>query len=272
MGFLILFIAGLIIGTLGSLVGLGGGVFLVPALLFFGSYGIGILSGVTPQIAVGTSLFITIFTGLSSTLSYIKVNRVDYKSALLFLLGSGPGGLLGAWINQFMNFQSFSIYFGSFIIIISLLLTFQANIKPNQWKYKRITRVFIDSSGRKYTYSYSALLGVILAFFVGLCSGLFGIGGGSIMVPIMIMLFRFPPHIAIATSMFMIFLSSIVSSFAHVYLGNINWLFALILLPGAWFGGKLGAWLNQKLKGNTLIVLLRFILVIIGIRLIYQGM
>jgi len=102
-------------------------------------------------------------------------------------------------------------------------------------------------------------------------SGLFGIGGGSLMVPVMILLFAFPPHLAVATSMFLVFLSATVSSVSHISLGNVDWYYAMALIPGAWIGGQLGAAINRRLKSETVVMMLRVFLVIIGIRLIYQG-
>lgn len=84
MEYFILIILGLIAGTIGSLVGLGGGIVIVPSLLFLSGF-TGLFHHVTPQMAVGTSLFVIIFTGLSSTIAYMKYKTVDYKSGLLFL-------------------------------------------------------------------------------------------------------------------------------------------------------------------------------------------
>ncbi|MED3120922.1 sulfite exporter TauE/SafE family protein, partial [Bacillus thuringiensis] len=97
---------------------------------------------------------------------------------------------------------------------------------------------------------------------------LFGIGGGALLVPAMMLLFAFPAHIAVATSMFIVFLSAIVSSATHISLGNVSWIYALILIPGAWIGGKIGAYINTKLSGNAVINLLRITLIILGTRLI----
>lgn len=91
------------------------------------------------------------------------------------------------------------------------------------------------------------------------------------MVPTMILIFFFPPHVAVATSMFMILPTSILSSITHIALGNVNWLYAIALVPGAWIGAKVGVYLNTKLKSKTIVLLLRAILVIVGIQLIYEG-
>ncbi|MGO4888908.1 sulfite exporter TauE/SafE family protein [Anaerobacillus sp. MEB173] len=271
MEWLLLIVIGLVAGTLGSLMGLGGGIIVVPALMLLGSYTM-ILAGITPQVAVGTSLVIMIFTALSSTLAYIKQKKVDYKSGLLFFSGSGPGALFGVWLNKDIDANSFLVYFGIFIIIVSFILMVRKHLKPLKVSAKGVQRGYINENGEETIYGYQPVLAISISFIVGMCSGLFGIGGGSLMVPAMILLFGFPAHIAVATSMFMIFLSSIVSSISHISLGNVNWLYALALVPGAWYGGKLGAAINQRLKSDTVVNILRIFLIIIGIRLIWQGM
>jgi uncharacterized membrane protein YfcA len=268
---IILLIVGVIAGTIGSLVGLGGGIIVVPMLLSLGSY-ISTFDDVSPQVAVGTSLLVVIFTGLSSTLTYMKYKKVDYKSGLIFFIGSGPGGIIGAYVNKLFNTTSFSIWFGLFMILVSIILMVKDKLpQMKQRPGKKVIRSYIGDDGNEVSYSYHPVLGVLIAFTVGFISGLFGIGGGSLMVPAMILLFMFPPHIAVATSMFIIFLSATTSSITHIALGNINWLFAAVLIPGAWFGGRFGAIINTKLKGKTVVNLLRIVLIVAGIKLIYEG-
>ncbi|OEH93959.1 sulfite exporter TauE/SafE family protein [Bacillus solimangrovi] len=271
MIWVILFVIGLVAGILGSIVGLGGGIILVPALLFLGTYAEA-FHNITPQLAVGTSLLVIIFTGLASTLSYMKYKTIDYKSGLIFFIGSGPGSIIGAFVNNYLKVEQFQLYFGLLMIVLAIVLLFKDRLKPAKNKeIKGIVRHFKDLNGEEFVYGFRPLTGWSVAFVVGFLSGLFGIGGGSLMVPAMMLIFQFPPHVAVATSMFMITLSSIVSSITHITLGNIDWIFAAALIPGAWFGGRIGAVLNQKLKSNTVVILLRIILVIIGIRLIYQS-
>lgn len=271
MEWIILIVIGLAAGTIGAVVGLGGGIIIVPALIFF-STSTALLGEITPQVAVGTSSLIMIFTGLSSTLAYLKHKTVDYKSGLIFFIGSGPGTIVGAWANQWLDIKSFNIYFGIFIIFVSIVLMVRGKLKPlSLSNEKGIKRTFTDQNGDQYNYGYSPILSVVITFFVGFISGIFGIGGGSLMVPTMILLFMFPPHVAVATSMFMVFLSSITSSATHIGLGNVDWIYATALIPGAWIGAKLGAYINTRITSNTIVLILRMLLIVIGIRLIYQG-
>ncbi|WP_232725377.1 sulfite exporter TauE/SafE family protein [Bacillus sp. FJAT-44742] len=266
---IILLLIGLLAGVLASLVGIGGGLIIVPALLFLGTYTL-IIPEISPQLAVGTSMVVVLATGLSSTLAYMKQKKVDYKSGLYFFIGSGPGAVLGAYVNSFFDFEGFSIIFGFFILGISILLMLRHRLKPFPLK-QSIQREWESDTGETTLYGYSLKVAIPIAFFVGGVSGLFGIGGGTIMVPVMIMIFLFPPHVAVATSMFMIFLSAITGSITHVAMGNVEWLYVFLLTAGAWIGAKVGANLNQRLNSESIVFLLRLVLILVALRLIWEG-
>lgn len=165
----------------------------------------------------------------------MKHKRVDYKSGLILFIGSGPGGIIGSWANKFLNQDTFSLYFGIFLIFVSILLMLRDKLKPLSLSNMTvIKRSFTDNEGNTVHYQFPPLLAIFIAFIVGFISGLFGIGGGALLVPAMMLLFAFPAHIAVATSMFIVFLSAIVSSATHISLGNVSWIYALILIPGAY--------------------------------------
>ncbi|SIT91868.1 sulfite exporter TauE/SafE family protein [Edaphobacillus lindanitolerans] len=271
MEYVILAAAALLSGIVGALVGLGGGIILVPAALYFGIT-LGLVPGLTPQKIVGLSVIMMIFTGLSSTLSYMKSKTVDYRSGLIFFAGSVPGTILGAYVNKGLDLPSFNLYFGILLLILSTLLLVRKYLKPVRWFTDRgQKREYIDREGNRHVYGYPVPFALLLTFVVGFTSGLFGIGGGSIIVPAMILLFLFPPHLAVGTSMFMVFLSALVNSVSHITLGNVPWLYTLPVIPAAYIGAKAGAALNKRLNSELLVTALRFILLLMGIRSIYEG-
>jgi len=272
MEFILLAIIALFSGLIGSLVGLGGGIILVPATLFIG-LNLGMIPDMTPQKVVGLSVVMMIFTGLASTLSFMKSKTVDYKSGFIFFIGSIPGTMLGAWVNKGLDLPSFNLYFGILLIILATILLVRDRLKPVKWFVKNgVQQEFTDNEGNTFVYGYPIWFAIILTFGIGFASGLFGIGGGSMMVPAMIILFLFPPHVAVATSMFMVFLSSLVNSASHIYLGHVPWLYTIPVIPGAYIGAKIGAALNKRIKSDTLVVALRVILLLLGIRSIIEGL
>ncbi|MCG7336034.1 sulfite exporter TauE/SafE family protein [Sporosarcina sp. ACRSM] len=271
MEFVILAVIGLAAGIVGALVGLGGGIILVPATLFFG-INLGMIGGITPQSVVGLSVVMMIFTGLSSTLAYMKTKTIDYRSGFIFFAGSVPGTILGAYVNKGLDLPSFNLYFGILLIILSTLLLVRKYLKPVSWFVNHgKQRSFTDRTGENFVYGYPVWFALLLTFVVGFSSGLFGIGGGSIIVPAMILLFLFPPHVAVGTSMFMVLLSALVNSATHITLGNVPWLYTIPVVPAAYIGAKVGAYLNQKMKSETLVFALRITLLLLGIRSIIDG-
>lgn len=88
----------------------------------------------------------------------------------------------------------------------------------------------------------------------------------------MLVLFHFPPHIAVATSMFLVFLSSLVNAGSHITLGNIPWTEVLPVVVGGYIGGKLGAAANKKIQSKTLVIILRIVLLVMGIRSVMIGL
>src|SRR4051794_34492680 len=172
MEWIILVLIGLLASSLGSLIGMGGGIIVVPALLYLAT--LSTFSHLSPQVVVGTSLFTMIFTGLSSTLAYMKHKTVDYKSGLIFLIGSGPGSILGAWVTEKLALHSFNIYFGIFMLFVSAVLVVKDKLKPLPYrKEKGIVRTYTDNSGMAYEYGFNPILGVVIAFVVGFLSGIF---------------------------------------------------------------------------------------------------
>ncbi|PFH85921.1 sulfite exporter TauE/SafE family protein [Bacillus sp. AFS088145] len=268
---LILISIGLAAGTVGSLIGLGGGIIIVPMLLNIDHF-LSAFSTVPIHVAVGTSLITIVFSSLSSTLSYHKQKRIDYKSGILFLIGSVPGSLLGTYINSLLNTERFTLFFGIFLICISVFLFVSSKLnKKSKEVHKGIIRTYTNDEGEAFTYSYSLPLAISLSICIGIISGLFGIGGGILLVPMMAFLFGFPPQLAVATSMFVVMFTTLGSSISYITLGEVNFYYILLLIPGAWFGGKIGAYINQKLKTETIALILRLVVLFYGIKLIIEN-
>jgi uncharacterized membrane protein YfcA len=267
---LILLVIGWVAGTVGSLVGLGGGIVIVPSLAVLGRY-YPEFRGITPPVAVGTSLLLIVLTALASTLSYARQRRVDFGSGWIFFLGCGPGAVIGAYLTRFFHSDAFFAAFGVVMIFVSFMLRIKEKGKPRRIRWD-LRRTFLGPEGESYEYGLHRLTAWIISFFVGIISGLFGIGGGSLLVPMMILLFGFPPHVATATSMWVIFLTSCAASVTHFIEGNIYWYAAAFLAPGAWLGGRLGAWVSSRLSSRALLTLLRAALVVVAMRMITSGL
>jgi len=259
---------GLLAATFGSLVGLGGGVIIVPALVYLGPVFVG--QSISVSTAVGTSLAVLIFTALSSTMTFVKQKRVDFKSGWLFIVTCAPGAMVGSYITQFVDADAFQLSFGFFMLFMAILLIVRDRIKPLnvQWS---VNRTYTDGTGKTFNYGYSLMPALVLGLAVGFISGLFGIGGGSLFVPAMVLLFRYPPHVATATSMFVILLSSLMGTFTKLSLGQVDLWMVVCLAPTAIIGGWLGARIASKLSSAKLLWVLRISFVIIAVKMILEG-
>lgn len=229
-------------------------------------------SWANPQAIVGISLVTMIFTGLSSTIAYYKQKVVDVKTGLIFLIGSIPGSVTGSWINTKLNTADFSLYFGILMIIIFSLMLIDRN-KLNKDKPLQVTKNtrYFELEGETYQYNVSYIPAFILSFIVGMLSGLFGIGGGTISVPAMMLFFGIPVKVAVATSMFMIFFISLFSASTHIMLGHIVWAYVIFFVIGSYLGGTVGAKTSRYLKSKTLEWILRIVILFVAIRLIVES-
>lgn len=271
MSIVILIIIGLLSAIIGSIVGIGGGIIIVPTLIFFGITQ-GILHHITPQTAIGTSSIILIATGLSSTLGYLKVKQVDIRNGLILIIGILPGAFIGAYLSRFLTMHSFNLYFGLFLILVSILLMIRYKIPPLKLCQKpKYMKTYIDGRGERHVYGVAPVIAVVAAFIIGLTSGLFGIGGGVLMTPFLLIVFRFPPHVAVGTSMMIIFFSSVAGSIGHVIQGHVVWSYGLILILSSYIGAQIGVKVNKTIKSDMVVLILRIVMLLLGLYLILQS-
>jgi hypothetical protein len=244
---ILLFLLGLGVGTVGTLIGVGGGFILVPVFLLALHY--------SPQQAVGTSLAVVFFNALSGTIAYIQQKKIYYDAAIRFSLATLPGAVLGSYFAHYFTSRSFYISFGILLVMIALLLYSHS---------KTETEPVCDQD----TFPYNCLLGTSLSVLVGFLSSTFGIGGGIIHVPTMICLLGFPTHTATATSHFVLTVSAFFGVASHYLLGNILLTPALVIGSGAVFGAQLGAYLAPRTNSRSITLLLCLALLVLGLKMI----
>lgn len=252
---------GLLAGTLGSLVGLGGGFIIVPLLT--------ILFNLPSRLIAGTSTAVIVINSIASTWTYHGQRRIDWKSGLIFGAVAVPGSFFGARLSHHLSTHVFDVSFACLLIVVSLFLLFRpAEAKRSFFKHTAF-RTLTDANGHQFSYSFNLAAGLVASFIVGFASSLFGIGGGSVMVPMMVLVLGFPAHIAGATSMLTVLISSIVGAGSHAMLGDILWLYALFLAIGALFGGLLGPRLAKRIPAHRLLRVLAVLMILTAIRLFW---
>lgn len=258
---------GLFVGMYGTMAGIGGGVVLVPLLIL-------IFQHVSPGVLTGISLAVVLLNSTSGTLAYARQRRIDYKNGLIFAMATIPGTILGVWTLNFISMRYFSIIFAVLMLAVAAFIILHPQTKqPDNTEHggKTVFRV-IDKYGQTYTYSFNRWLGIGFSLLAGFLSGLMGIGGGILHVPVMVYILGIPVHVATATSHFILIFTALSGVFSHLAMGTYlqNWPVILWLALGVIPGAQLGARLSRRIHGQQIVRLLALALVILGIRLMFN--
>jgi hypothetical protein len=238
---------GFVAGVLGSIVGLGGGIIAVPVMTF---------AGFPPALAASNSLFAVFSNSVASTVSYARQKRVEFGIGIKLGLMCIPGTILGAFISDVMTPVAFQILF-AFVLISSAIY------------------IFVKRAVDEKPYNRTALMMVISAgasFFAGIISSLFGIGGGIVFVPLMVIGIGIPMRKAAPTSQLILMFASLSGLLVHSALGHPDYLQALLLAIGAFGGGMLGARLSLEIKETKLKILVTIVLLAAAVKLIIDSM
>lgn len=261
---ILLVLIGFIIGTLGTMIGVGGGFILVPILLI-------LFPSQNPAVITAISLSVVFFNALSGSIAYSRMERIDYKSGLIFSAATIPGAILGAYTTSYLPRQTFNLIFGIIMLVTSIFIFFKPSAKSkNESNPKHFKRKIIEKTGTIHIFSYNFYLGLILSIIVGFLSSLLGIGGGVIHVPFLIFLLNFPIPIATATSQFVLMITSMTGAAVHISQGTFFKGLGLIipLSIGAVIGSQFGARLSRNLQSQWIVKILAASLAVIGIKLL----
>ena len=240
-----LFLVGLGAGTVGSIVGIGGGIIITPVLT---------LMGFTPAHIASTSLIAVTSTSASSTIAYSRQKKIEYRIGLKMVIFSIPGSIIGAFISTDISLEFFKLSFAILLMLTGAYILFKNSILKNP--------------NKKPKTSISLLICYTAAFIAGIISSLFGVGGGIIFVPIMVLIFQMTMAKAAPTSQLILFITSLMGTFTYILLAKPDYLNALFLAGGAFIGGQIGAKLSNYIKERTLQKLLSIFLIAVAIKLI----
>lgn len=261
---LLLTLFGFLVGIIASLAGIGGGAFIVPILT--------ILYDFVPANAVGTSLTSIIFTAAASTINYARQKRIYYKTGLILAITTAPGAFLGARLTRIIPPNLLGLIFGFFIIFIALRMI----VSLNDFRSKKANleegkvQLILKSDKEVVSSERNIFLGAGLSFFGGLTSGLLGIGGGVLVVPIMVFALKMPIHNATATSMFTMIVTSISGVVEHYMANHIYFEYALLLALGTIFGAQVGAYTSKRISGKSLRRIFGIVLLFVSIQMILK--
>jgi uncharacterized protein len=250
----LLALAGLLAGFLTGVFGIGGGIVLVPVLLYY-LHATGVSSLVSTHVAIGTSLLVVIFASGAQAWGYWRANQVIWRGVVLVALAGVVGALLGSSIAAGLEGPSLRKIFG-FVLLVAVARLFSGRRKQGKELEPNLALQPLMATG----------------LLVGLVSSLSGVGGALIAVPLLYTYMRFPLRKASGTSSAAIVITAAAGAAAYLFRGwgneflppgmpgFIDWQPAVPLIlgavPGAILGTRLAARADTGLVRNIYAVIL----------------
>lgn len=234
---------GFIGGFLSGFLGIGGAVILIPLLVFLG--------GLSIQYATGSSITLVLVSTLVALFVHLKHDTVDKSIGIFLATVSIPIAYGGALLSKFMLTRTLEWLFTILIVFALCLLLFPCkskgqDIRLNKWKVR----------------SYLAGISAFFGFF----TGLLGIGGGFILVPMLRSLLNLPIHKVIGISLLVVFFNTLATVAGKIQVGFVQPYWTLMAIAGSMPGAILGArmsvrvnshWIEEILKGLLILILLK---------------
>lgn len=240
LSYLLIFAIAIASSTISAMVGLGGGLLLIPFIL--------LIFDLPVKIVAGTMLVAMVPYTMVATLKNLKNGFVNLKIGLLMELGSISGAVLGA---NFTHMLPDTVLKGFLIAIVFYLM---ATLRiPKDSPYNYVARAFLavnkfpphfreHSTGKEISYSALFIFGLIAGIF----SGMLGIGGGFLKTPVLIVGVGLASRMAVGTALFMIMITATFGAITHGILGSINLPIAVSITIGMVLGGYIGSSLLKK--------------------------
>ncbi|MFZ0806780.1 MAG: sulfite exporter TauE/SafE family protein [Candidatus Sulfotelmatobacter sp.] len=247
-------LVGFVVGVLIGLTGVGGGVLLLPVLIF------GL--GVPAIVAVGSDAVFNFFTKIPASLLHLKKGTVRRKVVIALAVGSVPGSIAGVQLlvhirhlygNGVNSFIKTAV--GILLIVIPALLLLQKRIEDRVANRPPSMKGFAGMVG----------IGLLAGFLVGMTS----VGSGSIIMMLLLLFYSFPPKVNVGTDIVHAVILTGVTGFMHFRLGNVDPGLVVSLLIGSIPGGLLGSHLATRVPMLWLRRILCTLLLITGARMLW---
>ncbi len=241
----LLVVLGFFAGLLGGLTGIGGGVLLTPILaLHF---------GIPIRQAIGTSLVAVITTSAASSSVHLQRHTTDIRLGMTLELATAFGAAVTAYLVGYFNRNALEGLFAGFLLYSAItILAKGGKIKPEDEYAPAVNGEIVIPPYEPKRYP----LGLSASLVAGALSGLLGIGGGPIKVPVMYIFMDVPLMVATATSNFMIGVTAAASAIVYYRRGDILVEFAAPLAVGVFLGSLLGARLAPRVHTKVVVYLL----------------
>jgi len=263
LSFLLLFAGGLFAGTLGSLLGLGGGIILVPFLT--------LVMGLPMHQAIATSITAVIATSTAGASMNVRRKTVNIRLGMVLETATVAGAIGGGLTATLLSGTTLTRTFAVLMVIVAAFMLWRSRFHSSTpWGGKGVIpgTFFDEATGETVEYSVHRLpAAMAVSLLAGNISGLLGVGGGIFKVPTMHLVCGMPLKAATATSNFMIGVTAAASAFIYFAHGYLNPTVTSAAILGVLAGSFLGVWLSTKIETRSLSWIFIGVLLFVAIQL-----
>jgi uncharacterized protein len=262
LSFIFLLVGGFIAGAFGALLGLGGGVLLIPFLMM--------VLGIPIHQAIATSIIAVIATSSVGASMNLERRIVNMRLGMLLEIATVSGAILGGITANYLSANVLTKLFSGLLFLVALIMIWRIRHRNGQettYTNGVLSGTFIDeASGEPVVYTVKKVPAVLCVSLVaGNVSGLLGVGGGIFKVPAMHILSGIPMKAATATSNFMIGVTAAASAFIYFAHGHVNPFVASTAALGVLVGSMTGIRISRKIHSKVLTWV--FVVALLGISL-----
>ncbi len=261
--FLLLFAGGCVAGTMGSLLGLGGGIFLIPFLT--------LVLDLPMHQAIATSIIAVIATSTAGAAINVERRTVHIKLGMILETTTVAGAIVGGLSAMALSGAVLSRIFAWLLIVVAGIMAWRTSVHraapPDTMDGILPASFYDESSGSTIKYSVHRIpAAMAVSLLAGNISGLLGVGGGIFKVPAMHLLCRIPMKAATATSNFMIGVTAAASAFIYFAHGHVNPTVASSACLGVLGGSFFGSWLSGRIETRVLTWIFIAVLLLVSVQ------
>ncbi len=263
---ILLVTVGFIGGAFGSMIGLGGGVFIVPVLVLF--------LDVPMHQAVAASLMAVVATSTTASIAYLRDDLTNQRLGMTLQTTTVLGALVGGFVGAMLSKEVLSALFGAITVAVSVYMllrarTIDAGAAPVQDPGPLGASYYDRNLGTTITYRPRRLYAGLGAGLVGgVVSGMLGVGGGFLSVPVMVLAMTVPMRAAAATSTFMIGVTACAGAIVYLARGLVDPVTTVPVVLGVMVGAFLGSQLAHRVRSSVLTVMLTVVLFALAVQMI----
>jgi uncharacterized membrane protein YfcA len=259
-------------GILGALLGLGGGIIIIPTLT--------LLFKIDIRYAIGASIVSVIATSSGAAAAYVRERMTNLRVAMILEVATTSGALSGAYLAGRLSARWLYLIFGVVMGYSALMMFRKREEIPGDitieapWAdYLRLHSSYYDAAaGKEVIYRVARTrVGLGLMYIAGVVSGLLGIGSGALKVPAMDLAMRLPIKVSTATSNFMIGVTAAASAGVYFMRGDIDPFVAAPVATGVLIGSIIGSRMLGRLQSSTIRVVFVLVLLWVSVEMLLKG-